>query len=84
MSRLFLSHSSDNNAETVAIRDWVAGEGWNEVFLDLDPGRGIMAGERWERALNEADLLRPNLSFRHIHFSQCKVPLRWTAPRTGC
>ena len=54
MSRLFLSHSSDNNAEAVAIRDWLAGEGWNEVFLDLDPGRGIVAGERWERALNEA------------------------------
>jgi hypothetical protein len=27
---------------------------WNEVFLDLDPERGISAGERWERALNEA------------------------------
>ncbi len=54
MSRLFLSHSSDNNAEAVAIRDWLAGEGWNEVFLDLDPERGIVAGERWERALNEA------------------------------
>ena len=54
MSRLFLSHSSENNAEAVAIRDWLAGEGWNEVFLDLDPKRGIVAGERWERALNEA------------------------------
>jgi tetratricopeptide (TPR) repeat protein len=54
MSRLFLSHSSANNAEAVAIRDWLASEGWNEVFLDLDPVRGIAAGERWERALNEA------------------------------
>ena len=54
MSRLFLSHSSENNAEAVAIRDWLAGEGWNEVFLDLDPKRGIAAGERWERSLNEA------------------------------
>jgi len=24
------------------------------VFLDLDPTRGIAAGERWERSLNEA------------------------------
>jgi hypothetical protein len=24
------------------------------IFLDLDPERGIKAGERWERALNEA------------------------------
>ncbi|MGA8689150.1 MAG: TIR domain-containing protein, partial [Methyloceanibacter sp.] len=54
MSRLFLSHSSANAAEAVAIRDWLVGEGWNEVFLDLDPERGIAAGERWERALNEA------------------------------
>ena len=54
MSLLFLSHSSENNAEAVAIRDWLAAEGWNEVFLDLDPERGIAAGQRWERALNEA------------------------------
>jgi WD40 repeat protein len=54
MSRLFLSHSSANNAEAVAIRDWLANEGWNEVFVDFDPDRGISAGERWERALNEA------------------------------
>jgi tetratricopeptide (TPR) repeat protein len=56
MARLFLSHSSANNAEAVAIRDWLASEGWNEVFLDVDPERGIAAGERWERALNEAAL----------------------------
>src|SRR6185312_15567500 len=54
MSRLFISHSSTNNAEAVAICDWLAREGWNEVFLDLDAERGIKAGERWERALNEA------------------------------
>ena len=54
MSRLFLSHSSDNNAEAVAIRDWLAGEGWTDVFLDVDPDRGITPGERWERALNQA------------------------------
>ena len=29
-------------------------EGWDDIFLDLDPDRGIVAGERWERALNEA------------------------------
>jgi formylglycine-generating enzyme required for sulfatase activity len=50
-----LSHSSVNNAEAVALRDWLAREGWkDEVFLDLDPTRGIAAGERWERKLNEA------------------------------
>lgn len=54
MSRIFLSHSSTNDAEAVGLRDWLAAEGWNDVFLDLDPERGIAAGERWERALNEA------------------------------
>ena len=55
MSRIFLSHSSANNAEAVALRDWLEREGWkDEIFLDLDPNRGIAAGERWERALNEA------------------------------
>lgn len=55
MSLIFLSHSSANNAEAVALYDWLQREGWkDEVFLDLDPARGIAAGERWERALNEA------------------------------
>ena len=54
MSRIFLSHSSANNIEAVALRDWLNCEGWNDVFLDIDPDRGIAAGERWERALNEA------------------------------
>jgi len=44
-----------NNAEAVALLDWLKREGWeDEVFLDLDPMRGIAAGERWEQALHEA------------------------------
>ena len=54
VSRIFLSHSSVNNAEAVGLRDWLAEQGWDDVFLDLDPERGIAAGERWERALHEA------------------------------
>jgi hypothetical protein len=55
VSRIFLSHSSTNNAEAVALRDWLADNGWkDEIFLDLDPQRGIAAGERWERKLHEA------------------------------
>src|ERR1700757_4466426 len=53
MARVFVSHSSANDAEAIALRDWLAGEGWDDVFLDLDPERGIVAGERWERALYE-------------------------------
>jgi formylglycine-generating enzyme required for sulfatase activity len=54
VSRIFLSHSSANNADAVALREWLKGEGWDDVFLDVDPDRGIAAGDRWERALNEA------------------------------
>jgi formylglycine-generating enzyme required for sulfatase activity len=54
VSRIFLSHSSANDVEAVAIRDWLSREGWQDVFLDIDPDRGIAAGERWERALNVA------------------------------
>ena len=54
LARIFLSHSSANNAEAVSLRDWLTGEGWDDLFLDLDPTRGIAAGERWELALKEA------------------------------
>jgi formylglycine-generating enzyme required for sulfatase activity len=54
VSRIFLSHSSANNAEAVALHDWLKGEGWDDIFLDTDAERGIAAGQRWERALNQA------------------------------
>jgi hypothetical protein len=54
VSRIFLSHSSVDNAQAIALRDWLVAEGWNDLFLDLDPEHGIAAGDRWERALNEA------------------------------
>ena len=54
MSRIFVSHSSDNNAQAIALARWLEHEGWNDIFLDLDPERGIKAGERWEDALRNA------------------------------
>lgn len=54
MARIFLSHSNANNAEAVALRDWLASQGWDDVFLDLDPERGLKAGERWQAALKRA------------------------------
>lgn len=51
MSRIFLSHSSKDNAAAVAIAGWLKEEGWDDAFLDLDPVQGIHPGERWERAL---------------------------------
>ena len=41
MSRIFLSHSSADNAEAIAFRDWLRTQGWGDVFLDLDPRAGL-------------------------------------------
>ena len=51
---IFISHSSVNNAEALALRDWMVARGWDDLFLDIDPKRGIVAGERWLRALQVA------------------------------
>jgi hypothetical protein len=52
VSRIFISHSSIGNAPAIALRDWLVSKGWDDLFLDLDPERGIPAGERWKRALS--------------------------------
>ncbi len=54
MGKIFISHSSANNAEALAIHDWLAERGWGDVFLDLDPRRGLVAGDRWQAALRAA------------------------------
>jgi WD40 repeat protein len=54
LARLFISHSSSNNAAAFALRDWLAEQGFADVFLDVDPGRGLVAGERWQEALKAA------------------------------
>jgi len=54
VSRIFLSHSSADTAPAIALSEWLAAEGWNDVFLDLDPEGGLKAGERWQAALKGA------------------------------
>jgi hypothetical protein len=54
VSRLFISHSSLNNDRAIEVRDWLAKNGWDDIFLDLDPERGIVAGQRWKEALQKA------------------------------
>ena len=54
MSRIFLSHSSRDEREAIALRQWLADCGWDDVFLDVDPERGLVAGERWQEALRRA------------------------------
>ncbi len=54
MSRIFLSHSSADEREAIALKQWLTDNGWDDVFLDLDPERGLAAGERWQEALRKA------------------------------
>ncbi|MBW4707255.1 TIR domain-containing protein [Roseobacter sp. YSTF-M11] len=54
MARLFISHSSEDTAAARKISEWLSAEGWDDHFLDLDPERGIKAGERWQQSLRAA------------------------------
>jgi hypothetical protein len=54
VARLFISHSAANNAAAFALRDWLAGQGFDDVFLEIDPDRGVVVGERWQEALKAA------------------------------
>ena len=54
MARIFISHSSRNNDRAKEVSGWLAANGWDDIFLDLDPERGIAPGERWKEALQKA------------------------------
>jgi tetratricopeptide (TPR) repeat protein len=54
MTCLFISHSSLNNDKAVVMRDWLAENGWADVFLDVDPQSGLAPGELWRQALKAA------------------------------
>ena len=54
MSKIFISHSSADELEAVALKHWLTENGWDDVFLDVDPQRGLAAGERWQEALRRA------------------------------
>ena len=41
MARIFLSHSSVDEREAVALNKWLTDNGWDDVFLDIDPQRGL-------------------------------------------
>ncbi|MDT5093301.1 MAG: hypothetical protein QOH60_2664, partial [Mycobacterium sp.] len=71
MSRIFLSHSSLDNREAIALREWLIGQDpplAGEIFLDLHHVSGVQAGVRWKDALRQANarceavicLLSPN------------------------
>jgi TIR domain/AAA ATPase domain len=52
MARVFISHSSRDNALAVEVRGWLTGDG-HEVFLDNDRHDGVEAGGLWKERLHE-------------------------------
>ena len=71
MSRIFISHSSRDNRQAIALQQWLIEHNpslQNEIFLDLDRDSGIGGGVRWKDALRQAStrcealicLLSPN------------------------
>ena len=59
MSKIFISHSSVDNAAALAVAQWLDREGWaGQYFLDLTPD-SLAPGERWEIALRAAVFLEP-------------------------
>lgn len=56
MSKIFISHSSHDNAKALALAQWLEQSGWADYFLDIDPKpiRGLLPGERWQAALKTA------------------------------
>jgi WD40 repeat protein len=58
MSRIFLSHSSRDTLQAIALKRWLVEQDpglADEIFLDLDPVTGIQPGERWKEALRRSN-----------------------------
>lgn len=51
MRRIFISHSSRDNAAAAALRARLEERGLRSLFLDFDPANGIPAGREWEKEL---------------------------------
>ena len=48
MSFVFLSHASANNAQALALAQWLEGNGWADYFLDISETRGLIPGSQWQ------------------------------------
>jgi hypothetical protein len=54
VSRIFIGHSSADNAAALAVATWLADNGWSDYFLDITLNQGLAPGERWQAALQTA------------------------------
>jgi hypothetical protein len=76
VSRIFSSHSSANNAEATALRDWLLSQGFDDLFLDLDPERGLKAGQKWQAELKRAASKVPKRIGGHKPRLPCRAHAR--------
>jgi hypothetical protein len=51
MAAIFISHSSDDGAQALALKEMLTKIGFDNVFLDFDKHQGIPLGSNWERKL---------------------------------
>ena len=51
MARIFISHSSRDNAAADTLKAWLNTQGFDHLFLDIDKHAGIQVGTNWERTL---------------------------------
>lgn len=57
MSKIFVSHSSANLREAIALKKWLASQDpplANDIFVDQDPRTGIPVASRWMEELRRA------------------------------
>jgi WD40 repeat protein len=58
VSRVFLSHSSRNSRQAIAVKAWLIEHEpglAEEIYLDIDPRTGLRPGARWKQALQQAN-----------------------------
>jgi WD40 repeat protein len=73
MARVFLSHSSRDNASAGRMKAWLEQQGFDAPFLDFDKHAGIPPGADWEKTL-----------YREIELSQALLILQsanWSASK---
>jgi WD40 repeat protein len=73
MARVFLSHSSLDNASADRMKDWLDKQDFQAPFLDFDKDNGIQPGADWEKTL-----------YREIERSQALLILlstNWSASK---
>jgi WD40 repeat protein len=83
VSRIFLSHSSSDSRQAVALKLWLSQqrpELANEIFLDIDPQSGLRVGEQWKgqlfRTNSRCESIICLLSAHWLASSECKTEYR--------